>query len=139
MKKTHSKKTLEIVRQWHLFDLNDQILGRVATEIALLLMGKKKVNFSSHLDGGDYVVAVNCEKVKVTGKKSGQKKYYRHSGYPGGFRETTFRKQMEKHPMEIIRHAVSGMLPKNRLKEKRLFRLKLFVGDNHPYQDKLKN
>jgi len=139
MKKTYSTKASEIARSWHFVNLNNQVLGRVATYIATLLVGKNKSYFTPHLDCGDYVVAVNCEKVRLTGKKAKQKKYYRHSGYPGGFKEVSLQKQMERDPTKIILHAVSGMLPQNKLKKKRLSRLKLFKGEKHPYQDKIKN
>jgi len=136
--RTKATKASEIKRSWHLIDAKDQILGRLATKIARLLMGKDKPYFVSYLDCGDYVVVTNAAKIRVTGKKAKQKIYYRHSGYPGGFREINFAKQMEKDPSQIIRHAVSGMLPKNKLRDKRLARLKIFVNDKHPYKDKFK-
>lgn len=136
MKKTYSTKKSDLKRNWHLVDLKDQILGRKASEIAGFLTGKNKVRFTPHLDCGDYVVVVNAREVKVTGKKRSQKKYYRHSGYPGGFREIVFDKQMAKDPTKVIRHAVAGMLPQNKLKDKRLARLKIFKGKEHSYQEK---
>lgn len=136
--RTKATKASEIKRSWHLIDAKDQILGRLATKIAHLLMGKDKPYFVSYLDCGDYIVVTNAAKIRVTGKKAKQKIYYRHSGYPGGFREINFAKQMEKDPSQIIRHAVSGMLPKNKLRDKRLARLKIFVNDKHPYKDKFK-
>ena len=138
MKKTYSTKASEIKRSWYLVNSDNQVLGRMATRVATLLMGKNKPYFTPHLDCGDYVVMVNCEKVKLTGRKPKQKKYYRHSGYPGGFKEISFQEQMEKDPTKIIRQAVAGMLPKNKLRKKRLARLKIFTGLKHPYQDKLK-
>ena len=136
--KTKSTKKSEIKRNWHLFDAKDKILGRMSSQIAMLLMGKGKPYFVPHLDCGDYVVVTNAAQVKVTGKKQEQKKYYRHSGYPGGFKELIFNQQMAKDPRKIISHAVSGMLPKNKLRDKRLARLKIFIDENHPYKDKFK-
>lgn len=135
--KTKTTKKSEIKRSWHFFDSQDKILGRMSSQIALLLMGKSKPYYTPHLDCGDYVVVTNAVKIKVTGKKSAQKKYYRHSGYPGGFKEITFSQQKAKDPRKIIRHAVSGMLPKNKLRSPRLARLKIFVDEKHPYKDKL--
>lgn len=136
--RTKATKASEIKRFWHLIDAKDQILGRLSAKIVGLLMGKDKPYFVSYLDCGDYVVVTNAAKVKVTGKKAKQKMYYRHSGYPGGFKEISFEEQMEKDPRKIIRHAVAGMLPKNKLRDKRLARLKIFVEEEHSYQDKLK-
>ena len=135
--KTYSTKLKDIQRQWHLVDLEGQVLGRVATQIAQLLMGKHKPYYTSHLDCGDYVVAINAAKIKVTGKKAQQKLYRRHSGYPGGFKEIPFERQLKKDPTKIILWAVKGMLPKNKLRARRLARLKIFADANHPYEDKL--
>jgi len=137
--KTRSIKKSEIKRNWHLIDAKGQILGRLATKIANLLMGKSKPYFVSHLDCGDYVVVINASQVKVSGRKAQQKKYYRYSGYPGGLKETTFFQQIVKDPRKIIGHAVAGMLPKNKLRDKRLVRLKIFAGEEHPYKDKIQN
>ena len=137
--KTRATKKSEIKRVWHLIDAQGKILGRMATQIARFLVGKDKPYFVNYLDCGDYVVVTNAAKVRVTGRKAKQKKYYRHSGYPGGFREITFEKQMARDPRKIIRHAVAGMLPKNKLRAKRLARLKIFVNDKHPYEEKFKN
>jgi len=136
--KTHSPKAKEIKREWHLIDAQDKILGRLATQIAQLLMGKNKPYFARHLDCGDYVVVINAKEVKVTGKKEKQKIYYHHSGYPGGLKETPLWMLREKHPERIIIHAVSGMLPKNKLRARMLERLKVQVGEEHPYEDKFK-
>jgi len=136
--KTFSPKQKDIKRHWHLVDLRDQVLGRVATEIAVLLQGKRKPYFAPHLDCGDYVVAINANRIVVTGRKAKQKKYYRHSGYPGGFKEVPFKKQMSKDPAKIIRHAVAGMLPKNKLRSDRLARLRVYADDKHPHRDKLR-
>jgi large subunit ribosomal protein L13 len=135
--KTYQPKQKEVKKARHLLDAKDQVLGRLATKIAVLLMGKHKPNYSAHLDSGDFVTVVNCEKVKVTGKKSEQKVYRSHSGYPGGFKEVSFAKMMKEHPERIIKHAVSGMLPDNRLKKNRLARLKIIIGEKNPYKDKI--
>lgn len=123
----------EIKRRWHLIDLSGQILGRVSTIIAELLIGKSKVNLSPNLDMGDFVVAINAAKIKVTGKKLADKKYRRHSGFPGGFREETLGEMMEKDCRKVIEKSVKGMLPKNKLQAPRLTRLKVFKDDRHPY------
>lgn len=133
-----STKSSQVKRNWHFLDAKDQILGRLATRAAQLLMGKGKPYFVRYLDCGDYVVVVNAQKVKVTGKKEEQKMYYRHSGYPGGFRQDPLRKWREEKPERIIMHAVRGMLPQNKLRDRMLKRLKVFPGENHPYGDKLK-
>lgn len=138
MKSSSATKQSEIKREWHLVDVNEKILGRVATEIALLLMGKSKANFVKNLDCGDYVVVVNAKKIKVTGNKETQKKYFRHSGYPGGFKAEAFDKLLERKPEEVIIHAVSGMLPQTRLKSQMLKRLHVFPGEEHRFQDKFK-
>lgn len=127
-----------VIRRWHLVNLDGQILGRAATKIAGLLIGKHKPDFSPHLDSGDYVVVTNAAKVKVTGNKTEQKIYRWHTGYPGGFRERPFKNQMKLHPDRIITDAVSKMLPKNKLRPLRLKRLKVFPGQEHPYKDKFK-
>jgi len=124
------------LRKWVLIDAKGQILGRCASRIATILIGKHKVGYSQHMDSGDYVVVVNSEKIKVTGKKEKQKIYRSHSGYPGGLKEVSFARMVEKDPRKILKIAVSGMLPGNRLKDKRMNRLKLFVGDKHPYASK---
>jgi len=126
--KTFQPKQKEIKRNRHLIDAKDKILGRMATEVAGLLMGKHKANYSAHLDSGDFVVVVNAEKVELTGRKKQQKLYRRHSGYPGGFKEIKFAQMRQEHPERIIEHAVSGMLPDNRLKKDRMARLKVVVG-----------
>lgn len=135
---TFSLRAGEIERNWHLVDAKNKILGRLATEIAKKLMGKHKPYFSYHLDCGDYVVVINAEKIMTTGRKENQKIYYHYSGYPGGLKETKLKDLRERHPERIIFNAVSGMLPKNKLRKKRLGRLKIVVGENHQYADKLK-
>ncbi|MBN1262944.1 MAG: 50S ribosomal protein L13 [Candidatus Pacebacteria bacterium] len=138
MKKTYSPRLTDIKRNWHLIDLKDKVLGRVATQIAQLLMGKNKPYFASHLDCGDWVVAANAGQIKVTGGKKAKKMYYRHSGFPGGFKEISLARQLQKDSRQVIRKAVAGMLPKNKLRQKRLARLKVFVDEKHPYEDKFK-
>jgi len=138
MKSSTAIKGKDIKREWHLIDLKGKILGRVSTEIAKLLMGKSKSNFVRHLDMGDYVVVINAKDIKVTGKKEDQKNYYRHSGFPGGFRAETLKELRAQKPEEIIRHAVSGMLPQNRLRDKMLKRLKIFKAEAHTFEDKFK-
>lgn len=122
-----------IKRVWHIIDVQDQILGRVATKISRLLIGKQKVDYLPNLDGGDYVVVINSDGVKVTGKKELNKFYYRHSNYPGGFKQISVHEQRVKDSRQLIVHAVSKMLPKNKLRADRLARLKVFTGSTHPY------
>lgn len=135
--KTYQPKEKEVTRNWHLVDAKNQILGRLCTQIAIYLMGKHKANYSTHMDMGDFVVVLNAEKIDVTGKKSQKKVYRTHSGYPGGFKEKTFAQVMDSHPERIIEHAVSGMLPDNRLKDARMLRLKVVVGDKNPYEKQI--
>lgn len=138
MKKTKATKASEIKRNWHLVDVGDKMLGRVSTRIAKLLIGKDKVYYSPNLDCGDYVVVINAKDVEISGRKRKQKLYRRHSGYPGGFKELTFQQLMQKDPRKVIRQTVKGMLPKNKLRDGRLARLKVFINDQHSYQDKFK-
>nr|MBI5455931.1 50S ribosomal protein L13 [Candidatus Levybacteria bacterium] len=138
MKQTKSTKLKDIKRQWHLIDAKDKILGRMASDIALFLMGKSKSDFVRNLDLGDFVVVINAKDVKTTGKKESKKNYYRHSGYPGGFKSETLSDLRERKPEEIIIHAVSGMLPQNKLKAKMLKRLYVFAKEVHTYEDKFK-
>ena len=119
---------------WHVVDADGQPLGRLATKVATLLMGKHKPSYTPFLDTGDFVVVVNAAKVKLTGNKEEQKMYRRHTGYPGGLRETTFKVMREKHPDRIIQAAVSGMLPKTTLGKHMLKKLKVYAGDQHPHQ-----
>lgn len=135
---TESTKAKDIKRSWHLVDLRGKTLGRIATEIAKLLMGKTKPYFVRNLDCGDFVVAVNASEVKVTGRKESLKKYYRYSGYPGGLRVETLGNLRERKPEEIIKHAVRGMLPQNRLRERMLHRLHISIKEEHLYQEKFK-
>jgi len=131
--KTYSIKVSEIKRDWHVIDATDQVLGRLATRVARLLMGKHKPVFSRNLDVGDYVVIINADKVRVTGDKAKQKVYYRHSGYPGGLKSITYDKLMQTNPTRVIEHAVKGMLPHTRLGASIMKKLKVYVGDTHPH------
>ena len=137
MTKTYSTKASDIKREWHIIDASDKVLGRLATRIAGLLIGKHKPMFSRHLDVGDFVVVINAEKVRVTGNKEKQKMYYRHSGYPGGLKSTNLEGMRETHPTRIIEYAVKGMLPQNKLRAKRMKRLRIHVGDAHPYKGQI--
>jgi len=131
------KKTEDISRCWHLIDLQDQILGRVSTQIAVILIGKNKPGYLPNFDSGDYVVAINAAKIKVTGKKLTDKIYSSHSGYPGGLRQINLGDLLKKDPRKVIEKAVKGMLPKNKLQTPRLRRLKVFSGSEHPYTTEL--
>ena len=139
MNQTIATKANDIKREWHLIDVKDKTLGRVSSEIAQLLMGKSKAYFVRNLDCGDYVVIINAKDVKTTGKKEEKKMYYRHSGYPGGFKAESLKELRLRKPDDIILHAVKGMLPDNRLKDRMLARLYIFTGSEHKYQDKFKN
>jgi large subunit ribosomal protein L13 len=132
--KTWNAKPGEIERQWQLVDAEGQTLGRLATRIADTLRGKDKPQYTPHVDTGDFVVVVNAEKVAVTGKKLDDKVYHRHSGYPGGLRTRTLREQLERRPEEVIRKAVKGMLPRNRLSRAQLRKLKIYAGPDHPHE-----
>src|SRR5437667_2611967 len=132
--KTYSAKPGEIAREWYLVDAEGQTLGRLATRLADTLRGKGKAQYTPHVDSGDFVVVVNAEKIHVTGNKLDQKRYFRHSGYPGGLRSRTLREQLERRPTEVIRKAVKGMLPKNRLARRQLTKLKVYAGPDHPHE-----
>jgi len=136
MKKTYQPKHKDISRNWHMIDAGGEVLGRMSTQITALLMGKHKPTYSNHMDMGDYVVVVNAQKVKVTGKKREQKVYRNHSGYPGGFKEVSFEKMITEHPERVIELAVSRMLPNNRLRQKRMRRLKVYAGADHAFKAK---
>lgn len=131
--KTFSPKPEDITREWFVVDAEDQILGRLATQIAHRLRGKHKPEFAPHVDNGDFIVVVNCEKIKVTGNKMADKMYYRHTGYPGGLKEANLETMLEKKPEDVIRKAVQGMLPKNRLGRAIMKKLKICVGTEHPH------
>ena len=132
--KTYIPKKDEIEKKWWLIDAEGKVLGRLATEIAVLLRGKKNPKYVDFMDSGDFVVVVNAEKIKVTGKKIEQKKYYSHSGYPGGLKERTLKELLEKKPEEVIRKAVWGMIPKNKLGRSVYKKLKVYCGPDHPHQ-----
>ena len=131
--KTYSPKASDIERQWHVIDAADKVLGRLATQVAGLLMGKHKPIFSRHMDTGDFVVVINAAKVRVTGNKAKQKLYYRHSGYPGGLKSISLEKMMQTHPTRVIEYAVKGMLPHNRLGAQMIKKLKVYAGEAHPH------
>ena len=133
MMKTYAVKQCDIKRDWHVIDASDQILGRLATRIANLLMGKHKPTFTRNMDVGDYVVVTNADKIRITGDKLKQKMYYRHSGYPGGLKSISLEKMMQTKPTWVIEHAVKGMLPHNRLGNKILKKLRVYTGDTHPH------
>lgn len=135
---TKSTKADDIKREWHVIDAKDKTLGRIGTQIATLLMGKGKPYFVRNLDCGDFVVVLNAKDVKVTGKKETQKTYYRHSGYPGGFKSETLKELRSRKPEEIITHAVKGMLPDNRLKARMLARLFVNADEVNKFENKLK-
>ena len=132
--KTISAREEDIQRDWYIVDAQGQTLGRLATRTAAILRGKHKPIYTPHVDCGDYVIIVNAEKVHVTGQKMRQKKYYRHSGYPGGLTEISLRDQLQKFPNRVLEAAVRGMLPKNRLGRRLFKKLKVYPGPNHPHQ-----
>jgi len=132
--KTYSLKKEDVNRDWFVIDVADMVLGRVATKIADRIRGKDKPTFTPHTDGGDYVVVINAEKVKVTGSKFENKKYYSHSLYPGGLKTKTFKELNEKNPEKIIEEAVKGMLPKNKLGKSIIKKLKVFSGPKHDHE-----
>jgi large subunit ribosomal protein L13 len=132
--RTYMPKAAEIKKKWYVVDAQGKILGRLASKIAQILRGKGKPDFTTHLDGGDYVIVINCDKVRLTGKKEREKVYYHHTGYPGGLRKVSFSKFMKQKPEELFREAVKGMLPHNKLGKKILFKLYIYKGDKHPHQ-----
>ena len=132
--KTYTARAEDLEREWFLVNAEGKTLGRLASEIAQVLRGKHKPIYTPHLDCGDYVIVVNAEKVRVTGRKLDQKMYYRHTGYPGGIKSISLRNQLQKHPERVLQAAVRGMLPKNRLGRKMLKKLKVYAGDSHPHQ-----
>ena len=131
--KTYVATPVERERNWLLVDAEGQTLGRLATQIADALRGKRKPEYTPHIDTGDFVIVVNAEKISVTGKKLSDKKYYRHSGYPGGLKSRTLQEMLDRRPEEVIRKAVKGMLPRNRLSRKQLTKLKVYAGPEHPH------
>ncbi|MGI8421527.1 MAG: 50S ribosomal protein L13 [Gaiellaceae bacterium] len=134
MQKTYNAKPGEISRDWYIVDAEGKTLGRLATQIADTLRGKRKPVYTPHIDTGDFVVVVNAEKVAATGQKLDQKRYYRHSGYPGGLKSRTLREQLDRQPAEVLRKAVKGMLPRNRLSRAQLTKLKIYAGPEHPHE-----
>lgn len=136
---SYHPKESEVKRNWQLVDAKGKILGRLATDIAMKLMGKQKPDYSPHMDNGDKVVVINAKEIKVTGKKAEQKMYYSHSGYPGGFKEVSYAQMQSTHPERILELAVKRMLPDNRLRDKRMARLFVFLTEKHDYADKFKN
>ena len=131
--KTYVAKPTDRERNWLLIDANGKTLGRLATQIADLLRGKRKPEYTPHIDTGDFVIVVNAEKIAVTGNKRESKQYHRHSGYPGGLRSRSLADMLERRPEEVIRIAVKGMLPRNRLARKQLTKLKIYAGPEHPH------
>ena len=132
--RTYSPKGRDITRQWHVIDASDVVLGRLASQVAVLLRGKHKPIFAPHVDTGDFVIVINADKVALSGNKLEQKRAYRHSGYPGGLRSISYGELMEKRPERIVEKAVRGMLPKNSLGRKTLRKLKVYAGPDHPHQ-----
>lgn len=136
MKTTYYAKKGEVQHDWYIVDADGMVLGRLAAQVASILRGKNKPQYTPHVDCGDYVIVINAEKVRLTGNKENQKAWYRYSGYPGGLKVETWKQAMERHPERIIERAVKGMLPKNTLGREEFGKLKVFVGPEHPFQDK---
>ena len=132
--KTWNAKPGEVARNWYVVDADGKTLGRLATAIAITLRGKHKPQYTPHIDTGDFVVVVNAEKIAVTGQKLDQKLYHRHSGYPGGLRTRTLREQLDRQPTEVLRKAVKGMLPRNRMSRAQITKLKIYAGPVHPHE-----
>jgi large subunit ribosomal protein L13 len=131
--KTYTPKPDDIQREWYVVDAKDQTLGRLATQIARILLGKHKPMFSNHVDTGDFVIVVNCDKLRVTGSKLDDKFYHRHSLYPGGLTSISLRKQLQQHPDRVLEAAVRGMLPKNSLGRQMIKKMKIYAGPDHPH------
>jgi large subunit ribosomal protein L13 len=134
MQKTWNAKPGDVTREWYVVDAEGQTLGRLATRIADTLRGKDKPQYTPHIDTGDFVVVVNAEKIGVTGKKLDEKLYRRHSGYPGGLRERPLREELKRRPTEVLRKAVKGMMPRNRIARAQLTKLKIYAGPEHPHE-----
>lgn len=132
--KTFSANPQTVKRDWFVVDADNRVLGRLASEIAHRLRGKHKAEYTPHVDTGDYIIVVNAEKVALTGNKVNAKKYYRHTGYPGGIKETSFREMVENHPVRVIENAVRGMLPRNKLGRAMFSKLKVYAGERHRHQ-----
>ena len=131
--RTYSPKAGEVTRAWHVIDATDVVLGRLASQVAILLRGKHKTTYAPHMDMGDFVIIINADKVALTGSKLAQKKAYRHSGYPGGLRAVGYEEMLEKHPTRAVEKAIRGMIPKNSLGRQQLSKLKVYAGDTHPH------
>ena len=131
---TYTPKASEIQREWHVVDADGMVLGRLCTEVARILRGKHKPTFSPFIDNGDFIIVTNADKIQLSGKKWDDKKYYHHTGYMGGIKETTARELLEKHPADLVTKAVKGMLPKNKLGRAQLKKLKVYAGTDHPHQ-----
>ncbi len=134
MQKTWNAKPGDVTREWYVVDAEGQTLGRLATRIADTLRGKDKPQYTPHIDTGDFVIVVNAEKIGVTGKKMDEKLYRRHSGYPGGLRERPLREELKRRPTEVLRKAVKGMMPRNRIARAQLTKLKIYAGPEHPHE-----
>lgn len=132
--KTYMAKPQEVERKWYVVDATDQTLGRLATQVATILKGKHKPTYTPHVDTGDHVIVINAEKVRLTGNKLQDKKYYRHSGYVGGIKETNAGEMLQRHPERVIRAAVWGMIPHNRLGRNMIKKLKVYAGNEHPHE-----
>ena len=132
--KSYMARPQEVERKWHVIDAGDKTLGRLASEIARILRGKNKPQYTPHIDTGDFVVVINADRVKVSGRKAEQKLYRRHTGYPGGLRETSYEQMMDRKPTEILRKAVWGMIPKTRLGRRQFKKLKIYAGPEHPHE-----
>ena len=132
--KSYMARPQEVERKWYVIDAEGQTLGRLASQIARLLRGKTKPQYTPHVDTGDFVIVVNADRVGVTGRKAEQKVYRRHTGYPGGLKEVTYEQMMERKPAEILRKAVYGMMPKTRLARQQFRKLKLYAGSKHPHE-----
>jgi large subunit ribosomal protein L13 len=135
--RTYTPKAGDVQRQWLVIDATDVVLGRLASQVAVLLRGKHKATFAPHVDTGDFVVIINADKVALTGAKLEQKRAYRHSGYPGGLKSRTYAEMLEKHPAKAVEKAVRGMLPKNTIGRAQLGKLKVYAGPDHPHQAQL--
>jgi len=131
--RTYTPKPGDVERTWYVIDATDVVLGRLATHVATLLRGKHKATFAPHVDGGDFVIVINADKVALTGSKAAQKKAYRHSGYPGGLSAITYAELLEKNPIRAVEKAVRGMLPKNSIGRAQLRKLKVYTGSEHPH------
>jgi len=134
---TFMQRKEDVTREWHLVDVKDKVLGRIATEIAVMLIGKNKPTYTPHTDAGDFVVVINAREVAVTRGKELKKIYYRHTGFPGGLKQRTFEEMIQKNPEEVIRLAVKNMLPKDRLQGERMARLKIYEGAEHKHASQL--